>query len=200
MPPIPPASVDPGLSQTRDQNRPSVQKGKDLYLQDSVSFANASIHCSDTVWVHLWGEGEGQRQFVIIKLRFLIKFTVIMRASSPLPHKSPGPPRRRSCNRLSAPVYPAGGSCRAPPPAVVGGKCEDYQAEGRSLSSCRLCPHLIFQLILSVHFMLRDVEVVSGVVVHRLCEADNIRDMIFPVIGAALKRRRPIKLLLLTVH
>lgn len=41
--------------------------------------------------------------------------------------------------------------------------------------------HLIFQLILSVHFVLSDIEVVSGVVVHRLhkAENDNIQDMIF---------------------
>lgn len=41
--------------------------------------------------------------------------------------------------------------------------------------------HLIFQLILSVHLMLSDIEVVSGVVVDGLCKAgrDNIQDRIF---------------------
>lgn len=32
-------------------------------------------------------------------------------------------------------------------------------------------PHLIFQLIVPVHFMLTDIKIVSGVVVHRLREA-----------------------------
>lgn len=43
------------------------------------------------------------------------------------------------------------------------------------------CSHLILQLILSVHLMLGDIEVVSGVVVDRLCEAerDNIQDRVF---------------------
>ncbi len=41
--------------------------------------------------------------------------------------------------------------------------------------------HLIFQLILPVHFMLSDVEVVGGVIVYRLYKAenDNIQDIIF---------------------
>lgn len=41
--------------------------------------------------------------------------------------------------------------------------------------------HLIFQLILSVHLMLSDIEVVRGVVVDRLCKAerDDIQDRIF---------------------
>lgn len=41
--------------------------------------------------------------------------------------------------------------------------------------------HLIFQLILSVHLMLSDIEVVSGVIVHRLHEAEkeNIQDIVF---------------------
>lgn len=41
--------------------------------------------------------------------------------------------------------------------------------------------HLIFQLILSVHFMLSDIEVVSGVIVHRLYKArdENIQEIVF---------------------
>lgn len=41
--------------------------------------------------------------------------------------------------------------------------------------------HLIFQLILSVHFMLSDIEVVSGVVVDRLYKAEdeNIQNKVF---------------------
>lgn len=47
--------------------------------------------------------------------------------------------------------------------------------------------HLIFQLILSVHFMLSDIEVVSGVIVYRLYKAenDNIRGNNISVIGTA---------------
>ena len=43
--------------------------------------------------------------------------------------------------------------------------------------------HLILQLILSVHLMLSDVEVVSGVVVHGLYKAE--KDNNISVIGAA---------------
>lgn len=39
--------------------------------------------------------------------------------------------------------------------------------------------HLIFQLILPVHFMLGDVEVVGGVIIDRLDKAENIEDRIF---------------------
>lgn len=48
-------------------------------------------------------------------------------------------------------------------------------------SDKRTTSHLIFQLILSVHLMLSDIEVVSGVVVHRLHEAknENIQDIVF---------------------
>ena len=44
-----------------------------------------------------------------------------------------------------------------------------------------MASHLIFQLILSVHLMLSDIEVVSGVVVHRLHEAENenVQDIVF---------------------
>lgn len=43
-----------------------------------------------------------------------------------------------------------------------------------------MCSHLIFQLILPVHFMLSDIEVVSGVIVHRLYKAadENIQEII----------------------
>lgn len=43
--------------------------------------------------------------------------------------------------------------------------------------------HLVLQLILSVHFMLGDVEVVSGVVVHGLHEAGNNVHMLFQRLG-----------------
>lgn len=45
--------------------------------------------------------------------------------------------------------------------------------------------HLILQLVLSVHLMLSDIEVVSGVVVDRLCKAerDNIQDRILQELG-----------------
>lgn len=39
--------------------------------------------------------------------------------------------------------------------------------------------HLIFQLILPVHFMLGDIEIVSGVIINGLYKAENIEDRIF---------------------
>lgn len=56
--------------------------------------------------------------------------THLSAAASPLPHKSPGPPRRRSCNKRSGPVCPAGGSCTAPPP---GGSRKGGGGQGLTL-------------------------------------------------------------------
>lgn len=39
--------------------------------------------------------------------------------------------------------------------------------------------HLIFQLVLPVHLMLGDIEVVGGVIINRLYKAENVEDRIF---------------------
>ena len=96
---------------------------------------------------------------------------------SPLPRISPGPPRHRSCSTPSAPVCPADGTYTAPPPGA-GGEKEERRSDREQWGSREeslMGAHLILQLVLPVHFVLSDIEVVGGVIVHGLDEAEDER-------------------------
>lgn len=59
-----------------------------------------------------------------------------MTVSSPLLHISPGPPHHQFCNKLSAPVYPAGGTYTTPPPRAVREKFEGFRQRSSGAAFC----------------------------------------------------------------
>lgn len=59
-------------------------------------------------------------------------------------------------------------------------------SHGRSASGFWLLgdPHFVFQLVLSVDLVLRDIEVVGGVVVNRVCApAKMVQEAVMKVVG-----------------